>query len=120
MLVGIKRAEAVDTPQGGKQPGLQAAPKRLLAVMQPGTGIARMRLLIGLSRLRELRHHRGEGRRLVEPMGQHLHTDARQTGRHRDQLALRRSCFVASLLGAAARSLDCDPRPSATDCCDGE
>jgi hypothetical protein len=46
MLLGIKRAEAVDTPQGGKKQGLKAAQKRLLAVMQQGKVIARMRLLI--------------------------------------------------------------------------
>jgi hypothetical protein len=75
MLVGIKRAETVDTPQGGKKQGLQAAQKRLLAVMHQGTVIARMRLLLGLDRLRELRHNRVKGMLLVEPMGTHMHTD---------------------------------------------
>ena len=74
--MGLKRAEAVDTPQGGKKQGLQAAQKRLLAVMQQGKVIARMRLLLGLYRLRELRHHRVKGLLLVEPMGNHMHTDA--------------------------------------------
>ena len=104
--MGIKRAEAVDTPQGGKKQGLKAAQKRLLAVMQQGKVIARMRLLIGLYRLRELSHHRGEGMLLVEPMGQQMHTDERQTGRNRDQLSLRLRFFFESLLGVAALSLD--------------
>ena len=76
MLVGINRAEAVDPPQGGKKQGLKAAQKRLLAVMQQGKVIARMCLLLGLDRLRELSHHRVKGRLLVEPMGTHMHTDA--------------------------------------------
>ena len=75
MLVGIKRAEAVDTPQGGKKQRLKAAQKRLLAVMQQGKVLGRMRRLIGLYRLRELRHHRVKGMLLVEPMGQHMHAD---------------------------------------------
>jgi len=76
MLVGIKRAEAVDTPQGGKKQRLKAAHKRLLAVMHQGTVSARMRLLLGLYRLRELSHNRVKGMLLVEPMGNHMHADA--------------------------------------------
>jgi hypothetical protein len=75
MLVGIKLAEAVDTQQGGKKQRLKAAHKHLLAVMQQGTVIARMRLLLGLYRLRELSHNRLKGMLLVEPMGKHLHAD---------------------------------------------
>jgi len=76
MLLGIKRAEAVDTPQGGKKQGLKAAQKRLLAVRQQSKVITRMRLLLGLDRLRELSHHRVKGMVWVEPMGKHMHTDA--------------------------------------------
>ena len=75
MFVGIKRAEAVDTPQGGKKQRLKAAYKRLLAVMQQGKVVARMPLLIGLYRLRKLRHNRLKGMLLVEPMGKYMHTD---------------------------------------------
>ena len=81
--MGIKRAEAVDTPQGGKKQGLKAAQQRLLAVMQQGKVIARMRLLLGMDRLRELSHHRVKGMLLVEPMGKQMHADTRQTGRNR-------------------------------------
>ena len=106
MLLSIKRAEAVDTPQGGKKQGLKAAQKRLLAVMQQGKVIARMRLLLGLYRLRELSHNRVKGMLLVEPMGTHMHADAGQTGRYRDQLSLRLRFFFARLLGVAALSFD--------------
>jgi len=44
--------------------------------MQHGKVIARMRLLLGMYRLRELSHHRGEGMLLVEPLGKHMHSDA--------------------------------------------
>ncbi len=74
--MGIKLAEAVDTPQGGKKQRLKAAHKRLLAVMQQGKVVARMRLLLGLYRLRELSHNRVKGLLLVEPMGQHMPADA--------------------------------------------
>ena len=46
MLVGIECREFLDPQQGGKKQGLKAAQKRLLAVMQQGKVIARMRLLI--------------------------------------------------------------------------
>ena len=74
--MGSKRAEAVAPPQGGKKQGLKAAHKRLLAVMQQGKVIARMCRLLGIDRLRELRHHRVKGMLLGEPMGTHRHTDA--------------------------------------------
>jgi hypothetical protein len=44
-------------------------------MMQQGKVIARMRLLIGLYRLRELSHNRVKSMLLVEPMGKHMHTD---------------------------------------------
>lgn len=104
--MGSTRTEAVDTPQGGKKQGLKAAHTRLLAVMQQGKVIARMRLLLGLYRLRALSHHRVKGLLWVEPMGKHMHTDEGQPGRNRDQLSLRRSFFFESLLGVAALALD--------------
>ena len=75
MLAGIEPREPVDTQQGGKKQRLKAAQKRLLAVMQQGKVIARMRRLIGLYRLRELSDNRGKGIVLVEPMGKHMHPD---------------------------------------------
>ena len=104
--MGIKRAEAVDTPQGGKKQGLKAAQKRLLAVMQQGKVIARMRLLIGLYRLRELSHHRVKGMLLVEPMGKQMHADKRQTGYNLDEMPLRLRFFFERSLGVAALSFD--------------
>jgi hypothetical protein len=106
MLAGIELREPVDTQQGGKKQCLKAAQKRLLAVMQQGKVIARMRLLLGLYRLRELSHNRVQGMLLVEPMGTHMHADTGQTGRHLGQLPLRRRFFFESLLGVAALSLD--------------
>ena|SRR5712692_2502285 len=106
MLVGIKLAEAVDTPQRGKKQRLKAAHKRLLAVMQQGKDIARMRLLIGLYRLCELRHDRVKGMLLVEPMGKYMHADEGQTGRNREQLSLGLRFFFASRPGGAALSRD--------------
>ncbi len=75
MLAGLELREPVETQQGGKKQCLQAAHKRLLAVRHQGTGIARMRLLLRLYRLRELRHNRVKGMLLVEPMGTHMHAD---------------------------------------------
>jgi hypothetical protein len=106
MLMGIELAEAVDVQQGGKKQRLPATQKRRLTVRQQRKVIARMRLFLGLYRLRELSHNRGKGMLLVEPMGTHMHTDAGQTGRNRDQLALRLRFFFARLLGVAALSLD--------------
>ena len=76
MLAGIEPREPVDTQQGGKKQRLPATQKRRLPVMQQRTVIARMRLLIDLYRLRELRHYRVKGVLVVEPMGKHMHTDA--------------------------------------------
>jgi len=75
MRAGIELREPVDTQQGGKKQCLKAAQKRLLAVRQQGKVIARMRLLLGLYRLRELSHNRVKGMLLVEPMGKHMHAD---------------------------------------------
>ena len=73
--MGIERGESVDATQRRKKQGLKAAQKRRLAMMPQGKVIARMRLLIGLYRLRELSHNRVKGMLLVEPMGKHMHAD---------------------------------------------
>ena len=113
MLVGIERGEAVDTQQGRKKQRLKAAQKRLLAVMQQGKVIVRMRLLIGLDRLRELGHHRAKGLLLVEPMGKQMHADKRQTGRDLDDRCARGNRPMACRLtagGPCARlSPQCEP-----------
>jgi hypothetical protein len=75
-------------------------------MMQQGKVVARLRVLLRLSRLGELGHHRAHGRVLVEPMGQQMHADKRQTGRTLDEMPLRRRFFFESLLGVAALSLD--------------
>jgi hypothetical protein len=43
--------------------------------MQQGKVVTRMRRLLGLYRLCELRHHRVKGMLLVEPMGKYMHAD---------------------------------------------
>ena len=60
--------------KGRKKQGLKAAQQRLLAMMQQGKVVVRMRLLIGLYRLRELGHHRAKGLAVGRANGQ---TDAR-------------------------------------------
>src|SRR5712691_3604969 len=89
VLAGIEPGEAVDTQQGGKKQRLKAVQKRRLTVMQQGKVIARMRVLMGLYRLRELGHHRTKGILLVEPMGKQMHPHKRQTGRDLDDLGAR-------------------------------
>src|SRR6266705_1026073 len=80
-LVGIEPGEAVDTQQGRKKQCLEAAQKRLLAVMQQGQVVVWMRELIGLDRLLELSHHWTKGLLLVEPMGKQMHAHKREMGR---------------------------------------
>src|SRR5229473_756845 len=63
MLAGIEPGKAVDTQQGGKKQRLKAVQQRLLTVIQQGKVVARMRVLMGLDRLRELGHHRARGNR---------------------------------------------------------
>ena len=86
MLTGIKRAETVDTQQGGKEQRLKALQDCRLAMMQQGKVIVRVRLLIGLDRLRELGHHRGKGLLVVEPMGKQMHAHTRHMGCDPDDL----------------------------------
>jgi hypothetical protein len=74
--MGIALAAAVEAQPGGKQQRLPATQKRRLTVLPQRKVIARMRLLLGMDRLRELSHNRVKGMLLVEPMGKHMHTDA--------------------------------------------
>ena len=106
MLVGIERGEAVDATQRRKKQRLKAAQKRRRTMMQQGKVVARMHVLMRLYCLGELGHHRAKGLVLVEPMGQQMHADTRQTGRHLDEIPLRRRFFFESRLGVAALSLD--------------
>ena len=86
MLMGIKRGEVVDTQKGGKKQGLQPATKSLLAVLSKGKVVTGVRLLIRSDGLLELRHHRVKGPLLIEPVGQKMHPDIRQTGLYLDAL----------------------------------
>src|SRR6516162_3038710 len=115
MLVGIKRAEALDTQQGGKKQRLKMSLQRSWTVMQQGKVIAHMPLLIGLYRLRELSHNRLKGMLLLEPLGKHMHADTCQTGRNLDQLSRRLRFFFDRLSGVAVLCLDGVPMPSAAD-----
>src|SRR5229473_1677907 len=103
MLAGIEPGKAVDTQQGGKKQRLKAVQQRLLTVIQQGKVVARMRVLMGLDRLRELGHHRAKGILLVEPMGKQMHPHKRQMGRDLDDLGARGnrprvSCMTSSSL----------------------
>jgi hypothetical protein len=51
---------------------VQAVQKRRLTGMHQGKVVARMRVLLGRYRLRELGHHRAKGLLLVEPMGKQM------------------------------------------------
>jgi hypothetical protein len=77
--VGIECRAFLDPQQGGKKQGLKAATQRLLAVMQQGKVVVRMRRLLGLYRLREWLHHRTKETLLVEPNGQQMDAHLRQT-----------------------------------------
>src|SRR4029450_10091169 len=120
MLVGIESGEVVYPQQGGKKQRLQAAHKRLLAVMQQGKVVVRMRGLIGLYRLLELGAHRGKGGRgakdsfLVEPMGQKMYAHKRQMGRDPDHLCCRGNRpMTFSLMRATLATIEpaCNPPP---------
>jgi hypothetical protein len=77
MLMRINRGESIDAHQGRKKQRLKAPPQRLRAVMEQGKVVARMRVLMGLSPLRELLHHRAKEIRLVEPSGTQMHAHRR-------------------------------------------
>ena len=104
--MGIECGESVDATQRRKKQRLKAVQKRRLVMMQQGKVVARMRVLMRLYRLGELGHNRAKGLVVVEPMGTQMHADTRQTGRHLDEMPLRRRFFFASLLGVAALSHD--------------
>jgi hypothetical protein len=104
MLTGIELAETVDPHQGRKKQGLKAAQKRLLTVMQQGQVVVRMRGLIGLYRLLELRHHWGKGLLVVEPMGKQMHAHTREMGRDPDDLCASGNRLRAIRVPRAARA----------------
>jgi hypothetical protein len=104
--MGIKGGESVDATQRRKKQCVKAAQKRRLAMMLQGKVIARRRVLMRLYRLGELGHNRAKGLVLIEPMGQQMHADKRQTGQNVDEMPLRRSLFFERSLGAGALGLD--------------
>jgi len=75
MLVGITCAEALDTQQGGKKQRLKMSLQRSLTVWPQSQVIAHMPRLLGLYRLRELRHNWLKGLLLLKPLGKHMHAD---------------------------------------------
>src|SRR5215470_6420651 len=90
--------------------------KRRLAVMQQGKVIFRMRLLIGLDRLRQLGHHRAKGIVLVEPMGKQMHPDTRYMGRDPDDLCARGNRpMPPSVTRAALATIEPPSDPPAVD-----
>ena len=106
MLMGIERGASVDAKPWRKKQRLKAAHQRRLAMMHQGKVVARMRGFMRRYHLRELGHNRAKGRVLVEPMGTQMHADKGQTGRHLDEMPLRRRFFFETWLGVAALSLD--------------
>src|SRR6266851_2971166 len=55
-------------------------------MMQQGKVVVRVRVLMGLDRLRELGHHWAKGLLVVEPLGKQMHPHTRQTRRDLDDL----------------------------------
>src|SRR6266849_2390582 len=90
--------------------------KRRLALMQQGKVIFRMRLLMGLDRLRQLGHHRAKGIVLVEPLGKQMHSDTRHMGRDPDDLCARGNRpMPPSLTRAALATIEPPIDPPAVD-----
>ena len=106
MLMGITGGESVDATQRRNKPRVKAAHTRRLAMMEQSTVIARMRVCMRLYRLGEPGHHRATGLVLVEPLGNQMHADKRQTGHNLDEMSLRLRLFFARSLGAVALSRD--------------
>jgi hypothetical protein len=104
--MGSDRGASVDAKQWRKNQRRQAAPKRRLARMHQGKVGARMCVFRRRSHLRALGHNRAKGRVLVAPRGTQMPADKGQTGRHRDEMPLRRRVFFETLLGGAALALD--------------
>src|SRR6266446_10302115 len=116
MLVGIECRECLDPQQGGKKQGLKAATQRLLAVMQQGKVVVRMRRLIGLYRLLELGYHRAKGPLVVEPLGKQMHAHTRQMGRDPDDLCARGNRPMAfSLMRASLTAIEPPGGPPPVD-----
>src|SRR5438445_2565356 len=89
MRARIKLGEGLEAKEGGKKEGLTTVPQRLLAVMEQGKVVVRMRVLMGLYGLRELGDNRVKGPLVVEPRRQELHAHTRQTGPHADDRCSR-------------------------------
>lgn len=106
MLLGIKGGEAVDAQQRREKQRLQAVQERRVAMMQQRKVLVRMRVFLRLYRLPELGHNWLKGLVLVEPMGQEMHADTRQTGCNLDKMTLRFSFFFERSLDAVALCLD--------------
>jgi len=73
---------------------------------EEGKVVTGMRVLMGSGGLVELSHKRGKGPLVIEPMGQEMHADKRQTGRNLDKMTLRFSFFFERSLDAVALCLD--------------
>ena len=63
-------------------------------------------MFMRLDRLGELGHNRAKGRVLVEPMGEQMHADKRQTGHNLDKMPRRLSFFFERSLDAVALCRD--------------
>lgn len=114
MRVGIKRGESCDATEGGKTQRLKTAQQGLRTVMSQGTVVTRMRLLMGLSGLRELGDNRLKCPLLSEPLGQEMHAHLGQTGPHRDDLCPRgRRPTAWSWARAALGPIALPPAPQA-------
>jgi hypothetical protein len=101
MRMRSNRGASVNAYQGRKKQRLKAPPQRLRAVMYQGKVVARMRVLMGLYRLRALRHHRTKETLWVEPRGKQRHASRRQTRRNVDD---RCASGHRPLVGCPARA----------------
>ncbi len=86
MLVGIELGEAFDAKEGSQKEGLEASPQGLVAVMQEGKVVIRMRLLVARDGLLKLSDHRVEDALLIEPMLKEMEAYRGQTGLYPDDL----------------------------------
>lgn len=89
MRMGIEASQGLDPQQGSKQQGLQAPQQRPLLMMQQGTVVIWMGVLLRLDRLLESGHHRHQAILLVEPMGTEMPPDTRPLGRDLDHRIAR-------------------------------
>ncbi len=71
-------------------------------MMQQGKVIVRVRLLLGLYRLRESGHHRAKGILVVEAMGKQMHAHTRHLGCDPDDLCATGHWPIAMSMTRAA------------------